>query len=277
MHQSVVLEKQDGIATIWLNRPERLNAVNTAMVDALIGAVDEAEDDDEVRVLLFSGRGRVFCAGADITDGSTAFTGGPVDSETYRDHGGVLTLRLFECNKPLIAALNGSAAGFGASLVLPMDVRIMATDARIVFPFASRGIVTDAAASWFLPRLVGVERALDWCLTARPVQAQEAFESRLVSGICEAHAVVAEARRIAQSIVRSSAPVSAALTRRMLWNSLGAAHPREAHLMESRAIAYLSTRPDAREGVAAFLEHREPVWTGSVPADVPQWLRGDRR
>lgn len=258
----------DGIATITLSRPDRLNAFSARMLDELLDALDRVDGDDDVRAAVVTGAGRAFCAGADISGGTDGFMAADGDAEP-RDGGGRLTLRLFDCLKPLVAAINGAAVGVGATMTLPMDVRIASTAARIGFVFARRGIVPEAASSWFLPRVVGIAQALDWCYRAELIDAEEALRGGLLSAVHPPDALLAQAYRIARRFTDGNAPVSVALTRRLMWRGLGQAHPIEAHRADSRAIASRSRSADATEGVSSFLEKRPPSFPDRVSRDLP--------
>ena len=276
---AILCEVRDGIGTITLHRPEQLNAMSRRMSLELIDALDRLDEDPAVRVVVVTGSGRAFCAGADLSAGSGAFapTGGT--DAPRRDWGGVLVLRLFEMDKPVLAAINGPAVGIGASMTLPMDARLSTPDARIGFVFSRRGLVPDAAASWFLPRVVGVDTALEWCFSGRVFPADEALERRLVRSLHPAEELVPVARALALSLVSDSAPVSVALTRQLIWRMLGAADPMDAHRADSRALAAQGASADAREGVTAFLEKRPAAFPRRVSTDLPdvweQWPRKD--
>jgi enoyl-CoA hydratase/carnithine racemase len=278
---------EQGIALLTLDRPERLNAFTRVMQSEVIEAFDHTDADDAVRAVVVTGRGRAFCAGADLSSGGQTFdyaargeqaTGATVDG-LHRDGGGLVVLRIFDSLKPVVAAINGPAVGIGASMTLPMDVRLAADDARIGFVFARRGLVPDAAASWFLPRLVGVDTALEWCLSGRIFDAGEAQQRRLVRSLHPAEELIAAARSLVLSMVDSSAPVSVALTRQLIWRMLGAADPMDAHRADSRALAAQGASADAREGVTAFLQKRPADFPRRVSTDLPeiwqQWPRKD--
>ncbi len=278
----------DHIQTITLSRPEKLNAFTTRMRDELIQALDEADANDDVRVVIFTGAGRAFCAGADLSAGASTFdladkkdraqpktlAGGGIDysDEAIRDGGGRVTLRIFKCLKPVIAAINGPAVGIGATMLLPMDIRIASTDARIGFVFARRGIVMEAASSWFLPRLVGAQQALEWIYSGRVFNAEEALQGRLVSRVVPPDQLLAEARRLAKEIVDNTSPVAVALMRQMVWRMLGADDPMEAHRIDSRGIFERGRSADVREGVAAFLEKRSAKFPDKVSKDMPPYF-----
>ncbi len=271
-----LLAQRDGpVLTLTLNRPEALNAMTAQLRGDFCAALDRADADDEVRAIVVTGAGRAFCAGADLSRGASTFdkTGQAPEFGGHareRDGGGVLALRLFACKKPLIAAVNGAAVGIGATMVLPMDIRIASSEARFGYVFARRGIVPDACASWFLPRVVGIARALEWTMSGRVFAATEALATHLVSELCEPQQLLARARAIALEIAENTAPVSIALTRQMLWRMLGASHPMEAHRVESHAIAARGKSGDAHEGVLAFLEKRVPAFPGRVSLDMPE-------
>lgn len=272
---AVALETNEGIATIRLNRPAKLNALTRPMVEDIIRMLDDLEGDDRVRAVIFTGTGSAFCAGADLGAGTSTFdygkhadrqgNGAPVE----RDGGGMLALRLFSFVKPVIGALNGPAVGLGATMLLPMDIRIAAETARIGFVFTRRGIVPEAASSWFLPRLVGISTALEWCYSGRLISAEEALQSGLVRSLHPQDELLATAHELALSLVRDSAPVSVALTRQMMWRMLGANHPVEAHRADSRGMFLRGRSGDAREGVQAFLDKRDAIFTDRVSTDLP--------
>jgi enoyl-CoA hydratase/carnithine racemase len=269
--EQIRAEVSDRILTITLNRPERLNAWTATMGRELIGAFDRADADDEVRVVIVTGEGRGFCAGADLGGGGETFdyrARGNTDP-VPRDNGGVFTLRVFESTKPVIAAINGPAVGVGATMTLPMDIRLAADTARIGFVFARRGIVPEACSSWFLPRLVGISRAMEWVATGRVFDAQEALEAGLVRSVHRPEDLVNAAHQIAAEIIDNAAPVSVALARRMMWRMLGAEHPMLAHRADSRGMFARGQSPDAREGVTAFLEKRPAQFPDRVSDGLP--------
>lgn len=275
---TIRLEIDDGIATIVLNRPEKLNAMTFEMGIELMEAFDATDGNDEVRAVIVTGAGnRAFCAGADISGSGNAFDsasrtdqpGKPLVNGAYVDTGGRVALRIFDSLKPVIAAVNGAAVGFGASILLPMDIRLAADSARFGFAFARRGIVPESASSWFLPRIVGISTALEWCYSGRTFGAEEACDRRLVQSLHGPDQLMPAAREIARSFVENSAPVSLALTRQMLWKMLGADHPMEAHKVESRGLTARGRSMDAREGVVSFMEKRKPAFTDRVSRDLP--------
>ena len=286
---TIRLEVADGIATITLDRPDKLNAFNPAMLADLIAAFDATDADDAVRAVIVTGAGRGFCAGADLSGGAATFdydtTGGwngaesPVRSEgsvdyahpAVRDGGGLLSLRIFASKKPVIGAINGPAVGVGATMTLPMDFRLASEAARFGFVFARRGIVPEACSSWFLPRLVGVGQALEWCYSGAVFGADEALAGGLVKSVHAPEDLLPAARALAVRLTADSAPVSVALTRKMLYSGLSAAHPMDAHRIESRAIWARGASADAREGVTAFLEKRAAVFSDSVSATWPDF------
>jgi enoyl-CoA hydratase/carnithine racemase len=266
----------DGIATLTLHRPERLNAVNTAMLREIVAALDAADGDDAVRVVIVTGAGRAFCAGADLGEGGKTFDavarGRASSIEDHEDGGGVVTLRVYDMSKPVIAAINGAAVGFGATFTLPMDIRIASTAARLGFVFARRGVVPEACSTWFLPRLVGMARAAEWVYTGRVFDAEEARAGGLVSRVVGPDALIPAARELAIEIARHTSAVSVALSRHMLWKMLGADHPMEAHRLDSRAMAWTGRSADAYEGVSAFLEKRPARFPLRPSVDMPPFF-----
>jgi enoyl-CoA hydratase/carnithine racemase len=279
--QTLTLDVVDRIATITLNRPDKMNAFTGQMMLDLVAAFDATDADDAVGAVIVTGAGRAFCAGADLSAGAATFDydrrlerepeRAASAQERLRDGGGRVTLRIFESLKPVIAAVNGPAVGVGATMQLPMDVRLASTDAKFGFVFARRGIVPEAASSWFLPRVVGVSTALEWCYSGRVFSAAEAKERGLVRSLHAPDELLPAARAIAKEIVDNTAPVSVALTRQMLWRMLGADHPMEAHKIDSRAVYARGQSADAREGVMSFLEKRAPVYPCTVSADMPDF------
>ncbi len=266
-------EVADRVATITLERPERLNAFTPRMCAELLSAFERADDDDEVRAVIVTGAGRAFCAGADLGSGGDTFDStaqGQKDTvDTHRDGGGLVTLRIFESIKPVIAAINGPAVGVGATMTLPMDVRIASTDAKFGFVFTRRGIVPEAASSWFLPRLVGIERAAEWVYTGRVFTAEEAHAGRLVSRVVSPADLLPAARTLAREIADHTSAVSVALARQMMWRMLGAESPVDAHRVDSKAIFSMGRSADAYEGVSSFLEKRPARFTMKPSQDMP--------
>ncbi len=266
-YETIAVAVQDAALTITLDRPEKLNAATPVMLDELIDAVAVADADDDVRAIIVTGRGRAFCAGADLIEDRPDLRS--VDRDAYRDGGGRVTLALFDCRTPLIAAVNGAAVGFGLTMTLPMDFRLAATGARFALPFARRGIVPEGCSSWFLPRVVGMGHALDWVTTGRMFSAAEALETGLLHSVHYEDELLPAARRLAAAIIEHTAPVSVAIARRMLWAMQGAAHPREAHLLESRMLYDRTLAADSDEGMDAFLEKRQAAFPGRVSTDLP--------
>ena len=268
------------IATITLHRPHRLNAFTLEMGEEIIAAFDRADADDDVRAVIVTGEKPAFCAGADLSTGADTFNrvadetqSGEFDPSDpkWRDKGGRLNLRIWESAKPVIGAINGAAVGIGATMILPMDIRLASMEAKFAYPFAKRGIVWDGCASWFLPRVVGISTAMDWGLTGRTFTAAEAFESGLVARVVPAEDLMAEARERARMIADKCSPVSVSLMRRMAWRMLGADHPMEAHRIETQGILHAGMGADAKEGVMSFLEKREPDFPLRVSKDMPPW------
>jgi len=265
-------EVADGVCTVTLNRPDRLNAVTSTMLGELREAWDRADADDAVRAVIVTGAGRAFCAGADLGAGGATFVdsrGRATSAEDHRDGGGTVTLRIFDMKKPVIAAINGPAVGFGITLTLPMDVRIASTAARIGFVFARRGVVPEACSTWFLPRLVGISQAAEWVYTGRVFGADEALAGRLVSRVVAPEELLPTARHLALEIAQNTSAVSVTLARQMMWKLLGADHPAEAHRLDSLAMFWTGRSADAREGVSAFLEKRPARFTLRPSADLP--------
>ncbi|MFM6853706.1 MAG: crotonase/enoyl-CoA hydratase family protein [Sphingopyxis sp.] len=279
------IEKHSGVMLLTLHRPTAMNAFTACMKDELIAALDEADADDSVRAVIFTGQGdRAYCAGADLSAGADTFnydaiTDGdsPVGADgsinwshpLVRDSGGELSLRIYASKKPVIGAINGAAVGIGVTMTLPMDMRLASTTARFGFVFARRGIVPEAASSWFLPRLVGMPTAIDWCLSGRIFDAEEARAGGLVQSIHEPGALVDAAMALAHKLTADSAPVSVAATRHMLWRMAGAPHPNVAHRWDSRMIFARGRQADAKEGVVSFLEKRPAIFPNSVANDYP--------
>jgi enoyl-CoA hydratase/carnithine racemase len=276
-HTTIATELSDRILTITLDRPDRLNAFTVPMQRELCDVLDRVDADPDVRAVVITGRGRGFCAGADLAGGGETFdidAGGPAtgsgdDRRPHRDEGGLLTLRLYACTKPVIAAINGPAVGVGATMTLPMDIRLASEDARFGFVFARRGIVPEACSSWFLPRVVGINTALEWTMTGRVFGADEALARGLVRSVHAPDDLLPAAYDLATEIATTTSAVSVAMTRQMLWRMLGEAHPMAAHRIDSPAIANLGRSNDAREGVVSFLEKRPPAFTDVVPDDIP--------
>ena len=285
-YEQIIYEVADGVATITLNRPEKLNAFTGTMMAEMIAAFDATDADDDVRCVIVTGAGRAFCAGADLSGGGKTFDyesrgeESPVgpngelrySSESARDGGGRLTLRIFESVKPVIAAINGPAVGVGSTMTLPMDIRLASDTARMGFVFARRGIVPEAASSYFLPRVVGISQALEWCYSGRVFDAAEAQAGGLVKEVLPADRLLARANELAREIADNTAPVSVALTRAMLWRGLGYSHPMDAHKVDSRAILSRGRSGDAKEGVTSFLEKRAPVYPDRVSRDMPDFV-----
>lgn len=286
--ETILYDVEDGIATITMNRPDRMNAFTVRMMLDMIAAFDAADADDDVKAVIVTGAGdRAFCAGADLGGGGSTFDygkqGNPTREEAkvngvYRDGGGRLTLRIYDSLKPVIGAINGAAVGIGVTMQLPMDIRMASTSARFGFVFARRGITPEAASSWFLPRLVGMQQALEWCYTGRVFGAQEALDGGLVRSIHAPEDLLPAARALAREIADNTAPVSIALTRQMLWRMAGADQPMEAHKVDSRAIMARGAQGDAKEGVTSFLEKRPPIYPDKVSTDLPDiWPYWDKR
>ena len=277
-YEQIRLAVDGNVATITLNRPDQLNAFTGRMMAEMIDAFDQTDADDDVRAVVVTGEGRGFCAGADLSGGGQTFDSDAQGARPEgkagvpRDGGGLLTLRIFESLKPVIAAINGPAVGVGITMTLPMDIRLAADDAKIGFVFAKRGLVPEAASSWFLPRIVGISRAMEWVATGRVFLADEALAAGLVRSIHPKAELLEVAYGLAKEIAESTAPVSVSLSRQMLWRMLGADHPMEAHKIDSRAIHTRGSSEDVREGVMSFLEKRPASYPMRVSSGMPDWF-----
>lgn len=285
-YETIKYEVADQILTVTLNRPDKLNAFSVTMERELIDAVDRADKDDEIRAIIVTGEGRAFSAGADLSLGADTFDRdvrrGPVrrlrdgtvdySDPKVSDSGGQITLRIFKCLKPVIAAVNGPAVGMGVTMQLAMDIRIASEAARFGFVFSRRGLVPEGDSSWFLPRIVGIAQALEWCYSGRVFPAHEALAGRLVSKVVPPSQLLPTARALAREITDNTAPVSIALIRQMMWRMLGADDPMEAQKIESRGIYTRGRSADGKEGVVAFLEKRPPVFKDKVSADMPDYF-----
>lgn len=277
-YKDILLDISDGIATITLNRPDKLNAFTGTMMHEVIDAFDRTDADDNVKVVIVTGAGKGFCAGADLSSGGDTFARGGSDVQTKqgvpRDGGGLVSLRIFNSLKPVIGAINGAAVGVGVTMTLPMDIRMASENARFGFVFAKRGIVPEACSSYFLPRIVGIQQATEWVFTGRVFPAQEAKDARLVRSVHPADELLPAARELAREIADNTAPVSVALSRRMLWRMLGASHPMDAHRADSRGIQERGRSNDSKEGVVSFLEKRAANYPDRVSDGLPDIFPG---
>ena len=273
-YSEILYDVEDGVLTITMNRPEKLNAFTGTMMSEMIDAFDRSDADDSIRAVIVTGAGRAFCAGADLGAGGTTFNADARADRPKglnRDGGGLLTLRIFESKKPVIAAVNGPAVGIGVTMTLAMDIRLAADVARFGFVFARRGIVPEACSSWFLPRVVGISRALEWTYSGRVFPADEALAGGLVRSVHPKDQLLSTARGIAREIADNTSAISVTLIRQMMWRMLGADHPMEAHKLDSRGVYYTGRSADAREGVEAFLEKRPAHFPGKVSKDLPEF------
>jgi enoyl-CoA hydratase/carnithine racemase len=270
-YEQISYEVTDGVATLTMDRPEKLNAFTHQMKDEMIDAFDRADADDSVRAVIVTGRGRGFCAGADLSSGGGAFDY-EESAEEHRDGGGQLTLRIYESKKPVIAAINGPAVGVGVTMTLAMDIRLAADDARFGFVFARRGIVMEACSSWFLPRIVSTSQALEWAYTGRVFSAQEALAGGLVRSLHAKDDLYPAALALAREIADNTSAISVAMMRQMLWRVPAQDHPMAAHEVDSQGVYYLGKSADAQEGVSSFLEKRAPKFPGRVTADMPPFF-----
>jgi enoyl-CoA hydratase/carnithine racemase len=277
-YEQILTELANGVLTITLNRPDRLNAWTPTMQQELIAALDGADADDDVRAIIVTGAGRGFCAGADLSGGGGTFDWRDREAAAAvpRDGGGQFTLRVFRATKPVIGAINGPAVGVGATMTLPMDVRLAADSAKFGFVFARRGIVPEACSSWFLPRIVGISRAMEWVATGRVFGPEEALDAGLVRSVHPADELLDTARALAREIVENTAPVSVALARQLMWRMLGAEHPMIAHRADSRGMFSRGQSADAVEGVTAFLEKRPAVFPNTISGGLPEVMPGWR-
>jgi enoyl-CoA hydratase/carnithine racemase len=277
-YEQITTETSEGVLTITLNRPDRLNAWTGRMGEELRAAFDEADADDEVRAIIVTGAGRAFCAGADLESGGDTFDYSKRDTAGIggRDGGGEFTLRIFDCKKPVIAAINGPAVGVGATMTLAMDVRMAADDAKMGFVFSRRGIIPEACSSWFLPRAVGISRAMEWVSTGRVFGAQEGLEAGLLRSLHPKEELMGAARELALEIAQNTAPVSVALARQLMWRMLGAEHPMIAHRADSRGMVARGQSADVVEGVTSFLEKRPAHFTDKVSDGLPDVMPGWR-
>ena len=268
-------EIEGAVGLVTLNRPERRNAYTPRMMEELVSVFTSADQDDRVRAVIVTGQGAAFCAGSDLAEGGKTFDSGshgePVTLSTYRDTGGRVALAIFRCRKPVIAAINGAAVGIGITMTLPMDIRVAAEDAKIGFVFARRGIVPEACSSWFLPRIVGITKATELCLTGRVFRARDEANSGLFNYVVPAEQVLSKARELAAEITENTSAVSIALTRALLWHGLSEPDPQSAHLADSRCIYWCGQQPDAYEGIQAFLEKRPPKFSMSAAHHLPEF------
>ena len=278
-YSTLRLEKAAGIATLTFDRPEKMNAFTRTMAKEWLHALDAIDADDEIRAVIVTGAGKAFCAGADLSGGAGTFdpSEGEMQAHTTspgapRDVGGIISLRLFRCRKPLIAAVNGAAVGVGVTSILPMDIRLASERARFGFVFIRRGIVPEACSSWFLPRVVGIARAMEWVATGRVFDAAEALRGGLVSELLPHDELLPRARALAAEIAGNTSAVSVALGRQMMWQMLGAPHPMAAHRLDSAAMTWMGSRADSREGVTSFLEKRTANFPLAVSRDFPESL-----
>ena len=276
---------EEGILTLTLNLPEKLNAFTLEMARELVEAFNQASEDDEVGAIVVTGAGRAFCAGMDLSIEGNVF--GLDESQRLtledvaergeeahilhgvRDEGGLVTLAIYDCKKPVIAAINGAAVGIGATMTCAMDIRLVSTKAKVGFVFNKIGITPEACSSWFLPRIVGISKALDWCYTGKVFTSREALEHGLVSDVIPDDKLIDRALEIGSSYSSKTSAISVSLARQMMWNMLAATHPEEAHILDSMAMERMGKSPDIKEGIASFLEKRAPNFPMKVSKDLP--------
>ena len=273
MYKELLTSQHGDTFVISLNRPKKLNAFTKTMQDELIKAFDYSDENDDIKSVVITGKGRAYCAGADLVDGPNTFNyseeGNRLSNDDNRDGGGLVALRIFRSKKPVIGAINGDAVGVGATMTLPMDIRIASKSARFGFVFSRRGAVPEACSSWFLPRIVGISKALDWCYTGKVFNSQEALKYGLVSDVLPDDKLIDRALEIGTSYSAKTSAVSVSLARRMMWNMLAATHPEEAHILDSMAMERMGKSPDIKEGIASFLEKRAPNFSMKVSKDLP--------
>ena len=273
MYKELLTSQHGDTFVISLNRPKKLNAFTKTMQDELIKVFDYTDENDDIKSVVITGKGRAYCAGADLVDGPNTFNyseeGNRLSNDDNRDGGGLVALRIFRSKKPVIGAINGDAVGVGATMTLPMDIRIASKSARFGFVFSRRGAVPEACSSWFLPRIVGISKALDWCYTGKVFNSQEALQYGLVSDVLPDDKLIDRALEIGSSYSAKTSAVSVSLARRMMWNMLAATHPEEAHILDSMAMERMGKSPDIKEGIASFLEKRAPNFSMKVSKDLP--------
>jgi len=276
-YKTILVEQRDDIAVLFLNRPSKLNAFTFSMMEEIISALDSLEANDSIHAVIITGKGRAFCAGADLSSGQETFNPSFDDfavqeSDFRRDSGGILTLRMYKFLKPIVVACNGPAVGIGASMQLAADIRLASDQARFGFVFNNRGIVPDACSSWFLPKIVGIANALELTYSGRIIDATEALKLNLVSSVHDSESLLTDAVNITKKMIQNSAPVSISLTRQMLWRSLESTGPYDAHVIESKAIDSRGASEDAKEGVSSFLEKRPAKFKNKVSLDMPKFF-----
>ena len=271
-YEAINYEVENNILVITLNRPEKLNALNGKMSSEILDALDRADSDDNVKAIIFTGKGRAFCAGADLSGGNTTFDYDSDGRGIHPDGGGVLTLRIFECMKPVISACNGPAVGVGATMQCAMDIRLASENAKYGFVFSKRGIVPEACSSWFLPRCVGINTALEWTYSGRIFDASEALERKFIRSIHKESDLLTDAKKLATEFANQTSTVSVAMTRQMMWKMLGADHPMEAHKIDSRGVYFTGKSADAHEGVQSFLEKRPAEFKDKVSENMPEFF-----
>lgn len=276
-YKTILVEQRDNIAVLFLNRPNKLNAFTFSMMEEIISALDSLEANDSIHAVIITGKGRAFCAGADLSSGQETFNPSFDDfavqeSDFRRDSGGILTLRMYKFLKPIVVACNGPAVGIGASMQLAADIRLASDQARFGFVFNNRGIVPDACSSWFLPKIIGIANALELTYSGRIIDATEALKLNLVSSVHDSESLLTDAVNITKKMIQNSAPVSISLTRQMLWRSLESSGPYDAHVIESKAIDSRGASVDAKEGVSSFLEKRPAKFKNKVSSDMPKFF-----
>ncbi len=273
MYKELLTSQHGDTFVIYLNRPSKLNAFTKTMQNELIEVFDHTDNNDEIKSVVITGEGRAYCAGADLVDGPNTFNyseeGNRLSNDDNVDGGGLVALRIFKSKKPVIGAINGDAVGVGVTMTLPMDIRIASDTARFGFVFARRGAVPEACSSWFLPRIVGISKALDWCYTGKVFDSQEALQHGLISDVTTRDKLLDRALEIGSTYSNKTSAISVSLARQMMWNMLAATHPEEAHILDSMAMEKMGKSPDIKEGIASFLEKRAPNFPMKVSKDLP--------
>lgn len=273
-YKTIILEESNSVGILKLNRPKKLNAFNMQMLEDMLDAIDLVNKNDNLKSLIITGNGKAFCAGADLSLGENTFDNGfdtklSHEADFRRDAGGILALKIYNSLKPVIAASNGAAVGVGATMQLPADIRIATSNSRYGFVFAKRGIVPDGCASWFLPKIIGIPMALELCYSGKIINSTEAQRIGLVNYLVDDDDLIIKAIEISNMLCDSTAPISVAMTRHMLWSLSAEDNPENAHIIESKLINSRGASDDAKEGVMSFLEKRSANFKNKISSDLP--------